>query len=247
MRKQALWAALVLAAISATAVGVLAWRGAAGGPESPITFPTPGPEETLLTINGEPISAWSIAFFEANGFSRSEALDFAIDGILKQQLARRFGLQATDEEAEEYLRDLEASWSALSEEARLEAEALLRAQGLPTSNIDQHPRWLAFGRQVVTGIQLGTFLQKRSAVARLSGVSPDSIANVEELAALEAQLDPEAVRDAMGQFVQVTPGATPESEEDRLIREERAIAEIIPNPVGRCTISDQTVTCVEGQ
>jgi hypothetical protein len=225
----------------------LAWRGAAGGPESPIEFPTPGPDETLVTVNGEPVSASSIAFFEVNGFSRSEALDFAIDGIVKQQLARRFGVQASDQDAKVYLRDLEASWSALSEEARLQGEALLRAQGLPTSNIDEHPRWLQFGRQVVTGIQLGAFLQKRSAVAGLLGVSPDSIANVDELAALEAQLDPDAVREAMGQFVQLTPGATPESEEDRLIREERATAEIVPNPVGRCTITDETVTCVEGQ
>ncbi len=250
MRKWGILGSLLIAALGAAGVWLFVGRGAVGGPQSPVVFPTPRSTEVLLTVNGEPILAWNIAFFEANGISRAEALDYAIDGVVGRQAAQRLGLDATDGEVKECFRDTEADWAKMSEEAWLEAEALFMAQGLPTENIEDDPRWVAYCRELATGFNLRRFLSTRAAVARLTGVSPDSISDPTELEAAQAGLDPQAVANEirmMSRPVQRRPGTPPpESESERFMRQERAKAEIVPNSVGMCTITELTVTCVGG-
>ena len=217
-----------------------------GGPESPLVFPTAGPTEILLTVDGEPVTASGLAVFELNGLSREQALDAMINGLVRLHAAQRLGLEASDDEAREYLRDLQADWAKLDDQQWLEAEALLIAQGMSTTNIADDPEWLDFGREVKTGIKLGIFLEERVVVAALTGVSRDDINDPGELAVLTARLDPDAVRDAKRDRMlrPITPGAG--SELEQFTKQERAKAEILPISIGSCTITDVTVTCAGG-
>ena len=232
-----------LAILVGLAVGVFAWRSAVGGPSSSIVFPTATSGEVLVTVNGEPITAATIAFFTANGLSQSRALDEVIQAVVRRQAAHRIGVNATDEEAKEFLRRWEATWSAMDAERRLQAGAMLTEQGLATQDIADDPNWLPFGRDGETGVKLEAFLQERLAVAQLTGVPPEGITSLTELENIQAGLDQAALGEAIRRL-----GSSAEllTEKARFIKEERANAEIVPSAASGCTATDGTVICAGG-
>ena len=225
MRMQGLLGALIVAVVvAAIAGGVFALR--ATSQEKPAIDLNPqnvGADPVI--VNGEPLSGKFVAIYEANGGSRAAAINLGIEQILLTQAARRLGLEATDEEAAEYARGLEAGWDKLSEEQRREVDAVLIDQGLPTSNIVANADVLEYGRLAKTTINMRNFLLERLAVAELTKVLPDTIGNIQQLARASDGLDLEAITAVKRRLV-VEQRFEPEV--SRFIQQERDAADIVP-------------------
>ncbi len=132
---------------------------------------------------------------------------------------------STEEEAAEFVRDMEAGWANASDENRQEIDAIFVAQGLPTSNLADDPNMLAYGRVAGTTGNLRSFLLERLAVAHLTGVAADDISDPQELAAARQGLNEKALRDAYSQIIfeqQFEP------QDARFVQQERWSADIVP-------------------
>ena len=225
MRKQRLLSALAVAVVVAAITGGVFALRATSQEKSDIVLNPENIGPDPVTVNGEPLSGKFVAIYEANGGSRAAAINLGIEQILMVQAARRLGLEATDEEAAEYVRGLEASWDKLSEEQRREVHAVLIDQGLPTSNIAANADVLEYGHLAKTTINMRNFLLERLAVAELTGVPPDTIADAQQLARASDGLDLEAITAAKRRLV-VEQRFEPEVA--RFIQQERDAADIVP-------------------
>ncbi|MGB2695902.1 MAG: hypothetical protein WBD55_12070 [Dehalococcoidia bacterium] len=119
--------------------------------------------DTLMIVNGEPVSGWLADIIIGNGGTSERAFEETLRQVLIVQAGKRLGLTATEEEAVAFLKKEEASWANDSAEERAKHDALQIAQNLPTSEIWRDPeemkRW---GIPMVTMLKVGEYVNKHA-------------------------------------------------------------------------------------
>ena len=145
--------------------GFFTYQVARGGSDAPELDPAPVNPAVVARVNGVDIPGRLVDILEANG--NTDAFDAAIDQELLVQAGQRLGLEATPEEAREEVRRLEQEWRDASVDTRLEVEAGLQAQGLPTSGLADDPRFVEAVRRNLTSARARGF------VATQAGAEPD--------------------------------------------------------------------------
>ena len=161
--KTPLIAALVL--LIAGVGGFSTYQVARGGPDGPDLDPVQVNPAVVARVNGADIPGRLVDILEANG--HTDAFNAAIDQELLVQAGQRLGLEATPEEAREEVRRLEQEWRDASVDTRLEIEAVLQAQGLPTSGLDDDPVVVETVRRNLTAARVRNF------AASQAGAAPD--------------------------------------------------------------------------